>query len=429
MQAVLICTTILFGIIAQMMLLNVNIKNLKDSGRLLFVFGNLLVLAANIYISCAVPIDLHMKLYIQVIHIPVFLIFWLITRISAIKIVFTLYTAVFMIYPANLVLTVLLHTEVQLHIAIYYSIYITVCIMMLLVINYFFRPYFRYLIENYNNSSFVKLSLLPLTYYIANYWLGLYNFTTIRSVEVIILRVVFFVIALIAYVLIFDIAKTTYEKETLQGAQMVLSLMLESANQQLSALQTTQKQAAVYRHDMRHHLALIGSYLNGGETEKARNYIRLVEYDIEAITPKRYCENNAVNLILSYFDIKAKNNGVQFSVDAQLSHDISIPDTELCTLLSNGLENAIKASSKVIDENFRKVKIYCHIHKNNLLIYIENSFSGDVTMENGFPHSIQEGHGFGTKSMAMIAEKYNGYCSFEITGEIFMLRIVLPLLT
>lgn len=429
MQAVLICTTILFGIIAQMMLLNVNIKNLKDSGRLLFVFGNLLVLAANIYISCAVPIDLHMKLYIQVIHIPVFLIFWLITRISAIKIVFTLYTAVFMIYPANLVLTVLLHTEVQLHIAIYYSIYITVCIMMLLVINYFFRPYFRYLIENYNNSSFVKLSLLPLTYYIANYWLGLYNFTTIRSVEVIILRVVFFVIALIAYVLIFDITKTTYEKETLQGAQMVLSLMLESANQQLSALQTTQKQAAVYRHDMRHHLALIGSYLNGGETEKARNYIRLVEYDIEAITPKRYCENNAVNLILSYFDIKAKNNGVQFSVDAQLSHDISIPDTELCTLLSNGLENAIKASSKVIDENFRKVKIYCHIHKNNLLIYIENSFSGDVTMENGFPHSIQEGHGFGTKSMAMIAEKYNGYCSFEITGEIFMLRIVLPLLT
>ncbi|NLX63454.1 MAG: GHKL domain-containing protein [Clostridiaceae bacterium] len=426
-QAVLICTTILFGIIAQMMLLNVNIKNLKDSGRLLFVFGNLLVLAANIYISCAVPIDLHMKLYIQVIHIPVFLIFWFTTRISAIKIVFTLFTAVFMIYPANLVLTILSHTVKQLHLAVYCSIYITVCIMMLLVINYYFRPYFRYLIENYSNSSFVKLSLLPLAYYIANYWLGLYNFTSIRSLEVIIMCVVFFMITLIAYVLIFDIAKTTYEKETLQGAQMALSLMLESANQQLSTLQTTQKQAAVYRHDMRHHLALIDSYLHDGETEKARNYIRLVEYDIEAITPKRYCENNAVNLILSYFDIKAKNNGVQFSVDAQLPQDIPISDTELCALLSNGLENAIKASSKVADENFRKVKIYCHIHKNNLLIYIENSFSGDVTMENGFPHSIQEGHGFGTKSMAMIAEKYNGYCSFEITGEIFMLRIVIPL--
>jgi hypothetical protein len=116
-----------------------------------------------------VPLDLHMKLYIQVIHIPVFLIFWIATRISAIKIVFTLYTAVFMIYPANLVLTIILNTVKWLQPAGFYFIYITVCIIMLLVINYYFRPYFRYMIENYSNISFVKLSLLPLTYYIANY--------------------------------------------------------------------------------------------------------------------------------------------------------------------------------------------------------------------------------------------------------------------
>lgn len=35
---------------------------------------------------------------------------------------------------------------------------------------------------------------------------------------------------------------------------MALSLLLESVDQQLSALQATQEQAAVYRHDMRHHL-------------------------------------------------------------------------------------------------------------------------------------------------------------------------------
>jgi hypothetical protein len=168
-QVLLICTTILFGIIAQMMLLNVDVKNLKRPGRLIFVIGSLLILAANICISMTVPLDLHMKLYIQVIHIPVFLIFWIATRISAIKIVFTLYTAVFMIYPANLVLTIILNTVKWLQPAGFYFIYITVCIIMLLVINYYFRPYFRYMIENYSNISFVKLSLLPLTYYIANY--------------------------------------------------------------------------------------------------------------------------------------------------------------------------------------------------------------------------------------------------------------------
>ncbi len=71
-QAVLICTTILFGIIAQMMLLNIGIKKLQAPGRVIFIFGNMLVLAANIILSATIPVDLHLKLYIQVIHIPVF---------------------------------------------------------------------------------------------------------------------------------------------------------------------------------------------------------------------------------------------------------------------------------------------------------------------------------------------------------------------
>jgi len=47
-----------------------------------------------------------------------------------------------------------------------------------------------------------------------------------------------------------------------------------------------------------------------------------------------------------------------------------------------------------------------------LLIFIENSFTGKAEMENGLPQSRSEGHGFGIKSMTMIAEEYNGYCSF-----------------
>ncbi|HHY91208.1 MAG TPA: sensor histidine kinase, partial [Clostridiales bacterium] len=61
------------------------------------------------------------------------------------------------------------------------------------------------------------------------------------------------------------------------------------------------------------------------------------------------------------------------------------------------------------------------------LIFIENGFTGEVVMENGLPQSSREGHGFGIKSMVMIAERYNGYCSFEAKGEIFIMRAVLPL--
>lgn len=422
----LICTTILFGICAQMILLDIRIKDLKGTRRIVFWVGNLLVLAVNLMLSLVFPVNQYMKIYILAVHMPIFFIFWITAKTSPVKVIFALFTAVFLIYPANMVLAIISQTVTQLHPAGLYITYIAVCAVMLLVIGLFFKTNFNYLIKNYSGLSFIKLCLLPLAYYIANYWLGMYNFAAVMSAGVITLRSLIFIITLTAYVLILDIAKSAREKEALQGAKMALSLLLESADQQLSALQATQKQAAVYRHDMRHHLALIGGYLADKDIEKAENYVRLTQADIEEITPNRYCENNTVNLILSSFTAKAKKNGVEFSVDAQLPQVLAISETELCALLSNGLENAIEAAAQAADE-FRKVRISCQTHKGNLLIFIENSFRCKVAMENGLPQSHREGHGFGVKSIAMIAEKYNGYCSFETKGGIFTMRIVLPL--
>lgn len=423
----LIGMTILFGITAQMLLLDIRIKNLKGTQLIFFGVGNLLVLAVNMALSMVLSVDQYMKIYVLVVHVPVFLIFWITAKTSAIKVIFSLFTAVFLIYPANVVLTIISQAAKWLYPTGFYIIYIAVCLFMLLVIHRFFKANFNYLIKNYSGLSFIKLCLLPLAYYIANYWLGMYNYANVMSAEVVSLRILIFVITLTAYALILDIAKSAREKEALQGSKMALSLLLESANQQLSALQATQDQAAVYRHDMRHHLALIGGYLADGDLEKAEKYVRLTQADIEDITPNRYCENNTVNLILSSFAAKAKSRGVVLAVEAGLPRSISISETELCALLSNGLENAIEAAAQVADEQFRKVRISCQTHKGNLLVFIENSFTGKVAMESGLPQSLREGHGFGVKSMAMIAEKYNGYCSFEAKDEIFTLRIALPL--
>ncbi len=423
----LVNMTILFGISAQMLLLDIRFKNLKGTRGIFFVVGNLLVLAVNTSLSLALPMEQYMKLYILVVHVPIFFIFWITTQISAIKVIFALFTAVFLIYPANMVLTIISQAAKVVYPVSFCISYIAVCTLTLLVIYRFFKSSFNYLIKNYSEFSFIKLCFLPLAYYIANYWLGLYNFAITASREVFSLRTLIFIIILTAYALILDIAKSAREKEALQGVKIALSLLLDSANHQLSALQATQEQATIYRHDMRHHLALIGGYLADGDIEKARKYVRMAQEDIQDITPNRYCENDTVNLILSYFVTKAKNRGVVLAVEADLPQSLSISETELCALLSNGLENAIAAAAQVADEQFRKARISCQIHKGNLLIFIENSFRGKIAMENGLPQSCREGHGFGVKSIAMIAEKYKGYCSFVAKDEIFTLRIVLPL--
>ncbi len=426
-SSLIICMTILFGISAHMLLLDIRMENLKGTRRIFFVAGNLLVLAVNTALSLILPVEQHTRLYVLVVHVPIFFIFWITSKTSFVKVIFALFTAVFLIYPANAVLTIISQAAKWLYPIGFYISYIAVCGVILLVIYRFFKIKFNYLIKNYNGLSFIKLCLLPLAYYIANYWLGMYNYSDVMSKGVFSLRILIFVITLIAYALILDIAESVREKEALQRVKMALSLMLESANHQLSALQATQEQATVYRHDMRHHLALIGGYLADGDIEKAEKYVGLAQTDIEDITPNRYCENNTVNLILSSFAAKAKSRNVVLAVEAGLPQSLSISETELCALLSNGLENAIEAAAQAANEQFRKVRISCQTHKGNLLIFIENSFTGKVAMDNGLPQSLREGHGFGVKSMSMIAEKYNGYCSFEAKDEIFILRIVLPL--
>ena len=104
-------------------------------------------------------------------------------------------------------------------------------------------------------------------------------------------------------------------------------------------------QTAVYQHDMRHHLNAIDGFLAAGKPQQAEEYIRKVRSDIERITPKRYCDNELVNLLCSSFAGKAQRMGVRLEVDAKLPRELSVSDTELCAVLSNALENALRAVS------------------------------------------------------------------------------------
>lgn len=65
-----------------------------------------------------------------------------------------------------------------------------------------------------------------------------------------------------------------------------------------------------------------------------------------------------------------------------------------------------------------------------LSIHVENYFDGSLTFEDDLPQTSKADkhyHGFGMKSMRMIAERYNGYLAAEAQGQIFHLNIVIPI--
>ena len=176
---------------------------------------------------------------------------------------------------------------------------------------------------------------------------------------------------------------------------------------------------------MRHHLNAIDAYLAANKPENAHAYIRRIRSDLEAVTPMRFCENELVNLLCASFSGKAAQCGAVLKVQVSLPKTLSLSDTELCSILSNGLENALHAVSQLPQEQ-RKISLYCSIRQKKLLIEVTNPYAGTVVMEDGIPKSMQSGHGYGCRSIQTIAQRHQGICAFDAENGVFTLRIVLP---
>ena len=200
---------------------------------------------------------------------------------------------------------------------------------------------------------------------------------------------------------------------------------LKQAEAEMASLRQAEAQAAAYHHDMRHHLTAIDGFLSAGNLQQTREYIKTVRTDFEVITPKRFCENELVNLLCSSFFAKAERMGARLKVEADVPALLPVSDTELCALLSNGLENALNAA-ETQNESRRWVEFYCGVRLDKLLIEIRNPHSGEIVFRDGLPVSDRPDHGYGCRSIRTITESYQGLCEFSAENGIFTLRVALP---
>ena len=358
-------------------------------------------------------------------HLPFFLIFLYLAKCGVIKMTFMILSALIFTAP-----TVIVSGLVQRFLsggswAILLSNLIAYAVTLLFA-QFIFRRGFNYLLKYGDNRLFLRFSIVPLLYYIYVFAAQNNDFSSFTSVSGYMVRYLPTVEVFVFYFLLLHSYKTLSEKREMEALQAVLTQELDAAEEQLTLLGAVQTQTAIYRHNMRHHLNAVEGFLSVGKPEQARDYIQKVRSDVEAITPKRFCENEIVNLLCSSFSGKAERMGVQLKAAVKLPQELSVSDTELCSVLSNGLENALHAVS-TLEETFKWVELYCGIRLNKLLIEIKNPYSGEIVMRDGLPVSGREGHGYGCRSIRSIAAQNEGLCMFAAEHGVFTLRVMLPL--
>lgn len=235
--------------------------------------------------------------------------------------------------------------------------------------------------------------------------------------------------AMILFFILFAIIyqREIEKREKSERQTVLLEAELSQAANEITLLRVIEEKTAIHRHDLRHHLLMVENLLSTNKSTQASAYIHEVVDEIESIAPVRYCENELVNLLVSDFNVKAESAGISMSVKASLPPKLSLPDTELCVILSNGLENAIHAVSQMPDNVKKRIDLFCDIKQNNLLIEIKNPCIAEITMQNGLPMAKNGETRYGCRSIQSIVLRRNGNCIFDAVNSIFILRIAIPL--
>ncbi len=301
-----------------------------------------------------------------------------------------------------------------------YLVQILVTIPLLMIIIRYISPYVARL--KFESDKILKLFIsVPLIYYVIAYILTVYTNLLYDGGAAI---AEFMDAAVVVVYLIFSVIylKTLYEKKQVEVEQTILKVFASQSSTEIETLRKSQKQASIYRHDLRHHLNYVNSCIASNNLNDARTYISEVCKEIDNSRVIQYSENESVNLILSTYATKAEEKNIQSEINISTTDfgKISVPD--LCSLLSNAFENAIHACENIADSNQRFIKLRIYSKNRKLCIDIRNSYQTEPVFQQGFPISRGQGHGFGTKSMAYVVEKYGGICQFSAKDGVFIFQ-------
>ncbi len=274
-----------------------------------------------------------------------------------------------------------------------------------------------------SRKTILIFNILPVSYYLFDYTATVYT-DLLYSGSVVILEFMPFVLC-VAY-LIFSLVyfREYEEKMEAEHHTRLMNMKRDQFEKELESIKRSEYAVALLRHDMRHFLTSISSFIDQEEPGKAKEYIKEVMALSDKTARKKFCENEIVNLILSSYESKIREEGIQFKHIIELPEKLPFSDVDFTSILSNGLENAIHAVS-ALPQKERQISLSLKMKEEKLLLSIKNPYGRPVELTNGMPKAMEEGHGLGTRSIRYVTEKLRGNCQFLAKDGEFVLRVVL----
>ena len=167
-------------------------------------------------------------------------------------------------------------------------------------------------------------------------------------------------------------------------------------------------------HDEKNHLLAIKGM---SDSEKINEYIDQIYDDLKKYSTSGFTDKKQLDVLLNRYKIQCDAENISFETSIGAADFSRINDTDLVSLMSNVLDNAVESA-----RNSTEKHIYLSINKNmgsDAMVCVNSCDTAPNTVKGKLitTKKDKKNHGYGIKIIENIVDKYDGICTWHFDEE------------
>ena len=218
---------------------------------------------------------------------------------------------------------------------------------------------------------------------------------------------------------------TSSRKDYYYNLSVMNQKMLDVQESYYMKLLAHQDELRKFRHDLNNHMISVEALIDEGKYDEVKKYFSEVKGIFISSNPEVKTGNTIVSAIAS--DYIAKYPDVKLNWNGMFPDELTISNTDICTMFSNVLGNAFENSDKCKDD--KTVDVTVETISNSMIVTVRNTVAEKAVMKNDAfvtSKADKNSHGLGTQNIKKCVELNNGMVEYKFDESMFEVKIILP---
>ena len=238
-------------------------------------------------------------------------------------------------------------------------------------------------------------------------------------------RINYFLTAVMVLLFLIIMVSFVFSSISRQYYENISGIMEKAVEQQLEHYEKVgelDEELRRFRHDYRNHMSCLRSLMDEGEYARADEYLRGITKQELIDQSVYFTGNRTADAILSDKNRAAEKLGGSIAFSGSISEKMSPAD--LCTILSNALDNSVESCGRLSDGGEKQITVECAVIRGVQVMRITNP---NLTDSTDTVKPDRSSHGFGLYNIRRTVERLDGHMEIPRRVPEFVLELEVPL--